>query len=115
MPAASDHSLLFSYPSRCHLLVHSFPTRRSSDLHRDGLGGRHPRSPEGPVRDPGAGGRTIQRDYAGLYTRSEEHTSELQSPMYLVCRLLLEKKKGDRDRPEKETSGLDESIGVQRC
>src|SRR5436189_3311993 len=27
---------------------------------------------------------------AGL--RSEEHTSELQSPMYLVCRLLLEKK-----------------------
>src|SRR5437762_13543190 len=28
----------------------------------------------------------------GLLTRSEEHTSELQSPMYLVCRLLLEKK-----------------------
>src|SRR5437879_6851863 len=27
-----------------------------------------------------------------LYERSEEHTSELQSPMYLVCRLLLEKK-----------------------
>src|SRR5437879_9845993 len=27
--------------------------------------------------------------------RSEEHTSELQSPMYLVCRLLLEKKKKD--------------------
>src|SRR5437762_8155619 len=26
--------------------------------------------------------------------RSEEHTSELQSPMYLVCRLLLEKKNG---------------------
>src|SRR5437879_9106485 len=25
--------------------------------------------------------------------RSEEHTSELQSPMYLVCRLLLEKKR----------------------
>jgi len=31
--------------------------------------------------------------------RSEEHTSELQSPKYLVCRLLLEKKKsGGRDR-----------------
>src|SRR5208337_5132013 len=31
----------------------------------------------------------------GVYDwlRSEEHTSELQSPMYLVCRLLLEKKK----------------------
>src|SRR5437764_5870484 len=33
--------------------------------------------------------------------RSEEHTSELQSPMYLVCRLLLEKKKptSPRQRP----------------
>src|SRR5437762_11591197 len=30
---------------------------------------------------------------ARLESRSEEHTSELQSPMYLVCRLLLEKKK----------------------
>src|SRR5437762_5601771 len=30
---------------------------------------------------------------AGTVLRSEEHTSELQSPMYLVCRLLLEKKK----------------------
>src|SRR5437879_7640538 len=29
----------------------------------------------------------------GVVRRSEEHTSELQSPMYLVCRLLLEKKK----------------------
>src|SRR5437762_4658198 len=29
---------------------------------------------------------------ASLSPRSEEHTSELQSPMYLVCRLLLEKK-----------------------
>src|SRR3712207_7711577 len=29
----------------------------------------------------------------GLMTRSEEHTSELQSRQYLVCRLLLEKKK----------------------
>src|SRR5437762_5856983 len=29
----------------------------------------------------------------GRWPRSEEHTSELQSPMYLVCRLLLEKKK----------------------
>src|SRR5437879_11471588 len=30
---------------------------------------------------------------APLVRKSEEHTSELQSPMYLVCRLLLEKKK----------------------
>src|SRR5437879_9663518 len=34
------------------------------------------------------------RDHHGRQQRrSEEHTSELQSPMYLVCRLLLEKKK----------------------
>src|SRR5437879_10376737 len=33
------------------------------------------------------------RPAKGSDTRSEEHTSELQSPMYLVCRLLLEKKK----------------------
>src|SRR5437879_7347010 len=32
-----------------------------------------------------------QGDAPGVH-RSEEHTSELQSPMYLVCRLLLEKK-----------------------
>src|SRR2546426_8837539 len=31
--------------------------------------------------------------YSPLKTRSEEHTSELQSPCNLVCRLLLEKKK----------------------
>src|SRR5437762_6964544 len=30
---------------------------------------------------------------SAIKMRSEEHTSELQSPMYLVCRLLLEKKK----------------------
>src|SRR5258708_20312015 len=36
-------------------------------------------------------------------TRSEEHTSELQSPDHLVCRLLLEKKK-DLKRQQKYTS-----------
>src|SRR3712207_7457724 len=34
-----------------------------------------------------------RREYAGMSDRSEEHTSELQSRQYLVCRLLLEKKK----------------------
>src|SRR5437762_5404797 len=34
----------------------------------------------------------LAREHRGA-ARSEEHTSELQSPMYLVCRLLLEKKK----------------------
>src|SRR5437763_3513634 len=33
--------------------------------------------------------------------RSEEHTSELQSPMYLVCRLLLEKKKKENKNNKK--------------
>src|SRR5690348_18210476 len=32
---------------------------------------------------------------SGVGSRSEEHTSELQSPVHLVCRLLLEKKKKD--------------------
>src|SRR5437762_10576830 len=36
--------------------------------------------------------RLEHRRRNGIETRSEEHTSELQSPMYLVCRLLLEKK-----------------------
>src|SRR2546425_5227993 len=40
--------------------------------------------------DPGLAGEILQ---ALLQGRSEEHTSELQSPAYLVCRLLLEKKK----------------------
>src|SRR5437764_9863488 len=44
-------------------------------------------------------GRALGEQHLGGVTRqdapqrSEEHTSELQSPMYLVCRLLLEKKK----------------------
>src|SRR3712207_7848579 len=33
--------------------------------------------------------------FAGKFPRSEEHTSELQSRQYLVCRLLLEKKKNN--------------------
>src|SRR5437762_9802055 len=38
-------------------------------------------------------GRRLARCEIEAGERSEEHTSELQSPMYLVCRLLLEKKK----------------------
>src|SRR5256885_12097885 len=43
--------------------------------------------PHGRQRGP------CQRDRGQLRDRSEEHTSELQSPCNLVCRLLLEKKK----------------------
>src|SRR2546429_6174602 len=35
-------------------------------------------------------------------SRSEEHTSELQSRLHLVCRLLLEKKKNERQRPNSD-------------
>src|SRR3712207_8838399 len=38
--------------------------------------------------------------------RSEEHTSELQSRQYLVCRLLLEKKKFNKDTPKSCTATL---------
>src|SRR3712207_8106484 len=49
--------------------------------------GRHP--PRGQRRKRGRASAAVR---AG---RSEEHTSELQSRQYLVCRLLLEKKKND--------------------
>src|SRR5438046_7686599 len=58
--------------------LHSFPTRRSSDL---GVGDLLRRG-LAPQRLPQELGRA----------RSEEHTSELQSLTNLVCRLLLEKK-----------------------
>src|SRR2546422_7601422 len=48
---------------------------------------RHPRSSVGP-----AIAARLRRD-GGESERSEEHTSELQSRLHLVCRLLLEKKK----------------------
>src|SRR5437764_11187721 len=49
----------------------------------------------------------------GLEQRSEEHTSELQSPMYLVCRLLLEKKKKKRKKTTKhKTTQHDQQLQV---
>src|SRR5437764_10033459 len=45
------------------------------------------------VRQLTAEMRAFHRVADRAQERSEEHTSELQSPMYLVCRLLLEKKK----------------------
>src|SRR5256884_8227710 len=47
-----------------------------------------------PVTCPGASRRETMATPTGLWnSRSEEHTSELQSRLHLVCRLLLEKKK----------------------
>src|SRR3712207_7982271 len=40
---------------------------------------------------------TVLADRGELIARSEEHTSELQSRQYLVCRLLLEKKKNSKE------------------
>src|SRR2546429_10017826 len=50
---------------------------------------RRSRSPEKRTPDP----LPPPRRSAAAHTRSEEHTSELQSRLHLVCRLLLEKKK----------------------
>src|SRR6266513_5393070 len=68
-----------------HRDLHSFPTRRSSDLN-----GSPPRCRRhfGRERRP-----TRQRLPRRHHSRSEEHTSELQSRFDLVCRLLIEKKK----------------------
>src|SRR5438876_8073531 len=61
-----------------------FPTRRSSDLFAAGRLAQSSR----PFPEPSRPRRKRRR-----LKRSEEHTSELQSPVHLVCRLLLEKKK----------------------
>src|SRR3712207_7204929 len=58
--------------------------RRPRKAHRGA--GRGPPAALGHHARPRTGGRRARR-------RSEEHTSELQSRQYLVCRLLLEKKK----------------------
>src|SRR2546422_6989966 len=44
-----------------------------------------------PAQEGGV--HVMQQTGAGILPRSEEHTSELQSRLHLVCRLLLEKKK----------------------
>src|SRR5436189_4062732 len=73
--------------------------RRRRVGHRDGrrtaARGSRPRVP--PSRDVHEERRGEEDRRVGP-DRSEEHTSELQSPMYLVCRLLLEKKKKIREK-----------------
>src|SRR3712207_7646054 len=58
-----------------------------------GLRGPAQLRPSGPRVAEGDGelGRRLPEEVAGGRGRSEEHTSELQSRQYLVCRLLLEK------------------------
>src|SRR5437763_3774879 len=80
-----------------HRALHSFPTRRSSDLDLDArrAASTHIYTRPPPLRRLNASAPPARCSVqAGRKrSRSEEHTSELQSPMYLVCRLLLEKKK----------------------
>src|SRR5690606_40213396 len=108
--------LFLLFPSHAHHRdLHSFPTRRSSDLPR--RKGRldhpilpRPRPPDErkkarrgslPLRALLSAGVITPCSPHPVYTtagdlrqdRSEEHTSELQSRENLVCRLLLEKKK----------------------
>src|SRR2546426_9823538 len=56
------------------------------------------KSPPSPATSPARSSltKTWRRPSRWRTTRSEEHTSELQSPCNLVCRLLLEKKKRPR-------------------
>src|SRR5262245_64291860 len=91
--------------------LHSFPTRRSSDLQGDGwkradvvpplvpsgvpltkCGQRFRKGGTGPYY-PTRGEEARCMDGLVQSPRSEDHTSELQSLRHLVCRLLLEKKK----------------------
>src|SRR5437763_14491144 len=95
-PASPYVFTVFSlYGSSDHRDLHSFPTRRSSDLGRFvwTVGARLAAHPRHPIALDGAGDVGHRLVGRGVRLRSEEHTSELQSPMYLVCRLLLEKKK----------------------
>src|SRR5439155_12258143 len=104
----------FIYASGSPQNKHSFPTRRSSDLRRSRNNGSPPfrSSPRccgcswksrDSVRVPPSGAcSAAARPFPLSWpsdclrastSRSEEHTSELQSRGHLVCRLLLEKKK----------------------
>src|SRR5207248_9327530 len=108
-------SSFFFYSSGPPRDLHSFPTRRSSDLPvarqqqligvevAEGQAAHHPGRPvgrRGPQLVLGDGKDALA---VGLHLvgRSEEHTSELQSPYDLVCRLLLEKKKPNKARQNK--------------
>src|SRR2546422_6988706 len=72
---------------------------------------RSPGRPGAPAgRTPG-GPRGIGGDALVAGTRSEEHTSELQSRLHLVCRLLLEKKKIDITEPDFKRTTQANSLG----
>src|SRR2546422_8211255 len=91
-------STLFPYTTLFRSLLvlrgHHVRVREHVDAVQRGEGVEHR---EEPVRLEGEGGEAARRQ------RSEEHTSELQSRLHLVCRLLLEKKKKE-DRKHTDVS-----------
>src|SRR5256885_8599361 len=85
-------STLFPYTT----LFRSKRSRGARPRRGDGEGLRLPdraHLSRDPARAPGRRGADHVRRPPNRALRSEEHTSELQSPCNLVCRLLLEKKK----------------------
>src|SRR5437762_4629019 len=96
-PSALSPSLLSRPPSST---LFPYTTLFRSDREANRAVGELVRAPERPQDIRGLEARRSAgraRGHRHLLDphdqRSEEHTSELQSPMYLVCRLLLEKKK----------------------
>src|SRR5437762_4826507 len=87
-------SSLFPYST----LFRSHEVAKLRDLRREPCLPCHPRLPCWPVASlPCSAAAVRPSRMTWQARRSEEHTSELQSPMYLVCRLLLEKKKIECD------------------
>src|SRR5207237_10130301 len=94
----SLHSYVLAALQRLH---YSFPTRRSSDLQNLQVSAVYSAtSGSNVVVNASANMRTNIMGVMGFnnipLARSEEHTSELQSHLHLVCRLLLDKKKVER-------------------
>src|SRR5690348_17439598 len=76
-----------------------FRSRTTDDCLRLKAEGREEtiRARTGLVLDPYFSATKLRWLLQNVRGRSEEHTSELQSPVHLVCRLLLEKKKLTKD------------------
>src|SRR5947199_3174332 len=93
------------YCSGAHRDLHSFPTRRSSDLSREATNAGCAVISKRRLSRPGVRIFPRRRDRLRDYKRfrSEEHTSELQSLRHLVCRLLLEKKKKNKKKSNNNT------------
>src|SRR2546426_8248430 len=91
--------LMIRRPPRSTLFPYTTLFRSARHGDRDAGDRRVPRPDRPALVSPGARGRPVPRrvgqepDPCPPHRRSEEHTSELQSPCNLVCRLLLEKKK----------------------